>query len=170
MEVKPLAVIFDEDDWQALLDSEDITQDEYDAWSDATEDYQFDQRWEAEVRKRASAMAADANDSLQTAKDLRKLIINHGGISSSDYEDMPAKYIRKSGFALDAIATEIGFADDTEAYEAIQQAERILRDRPIVSGRPVNFRVKDCLAAASAQLCEEKGRKWDPGFEEEVPF
>lgn len=158
MSIQPLEAIFDSSDWSALLQSGDINQDEFDAWTSAASDYEFDQRWDIEVRTRAASLATTANEGLDLARSLRRRILESGGISKSDH-DIPSKYIRKSGFPMDCIAEEVGFADDRAMLEAIESSEELIGRLPIVSGKRISkFRVKDFLIEANDSLVDERGR------------
>lgn len=169
MGIASLAELFEEGDWTALLDSGDITQDEFEAWSDASEDFAFEQNWEREVFQRASSLAAAANDGVDLARDLRRRVIDAGGISGSDYESIPAKYKRRDGYPMDEICAEVGFEDDAALFLAIQEAEEVLRGLPIVNGKRVaKFRVKDFLTEANNRIVQSRERKFET--DEEVPF
>ena len=90
--------------------------------------WEIDQRIKSEFKGLASMLAFEANEELQYARELLREILEHGGIRSSDFENIPPKYKRKSGRGLDEIACDMQLGSDEELYQKIQGAE-LIRDR-----------------------------------------
>ncbi len=187
MNIQPLEAIFDSSDWQALLQSGDISQDEFDVYNDAADDLALEARWNVEVRKHAAALADTHNESVSMARALRARIVAHGGLSPQyikrwdgkswikkvieEYESIPTKYKRKNGFAADEIASELDFEDDRALLKAIEDAEVVLSGLPVVSGKRLSkYRVIDWVVEAERRLNDECGRTWEAQPGDEVPF
>ncbi len=179
-QIPALESLFDDMDWAALLKSGQINQDEYDIYTDSAADLAFESRWELEVRKIASSIASEMNDNIDQARELRRRILEAGGIRSSDYEAIPAKYKRIEGRSMDDLATEIGFASDRDLFEAIEVAEEVISKLPRsgLSGKVCSrFRICDCMIEAEMRIISERGQNGNsalPNSEscenEEVPF
>ena len=106
------------------------------------------------------------------ARQLRRDIIAHGGISHADHESIPGKYKRKDGQPLDCIAQEMGYNSDNALMLDIDGAENQLRQLPIVNGKRVQFyRIKDFEYTAEVNLLDEHNlRTWKDEQGEDCPF
>ena len=121
----------------------------------------------ADIQSMAVQLAAEANEAVELARELRRSIIEHGGISSSSYESIPAWYKRLDGYTLDELAQELGYTDDAELESEIQGAENVIRRLPVVRGKRLqSFRVKDMIDEAENLLLTA----YDDIYADEAPF
>lgn len=119
-----------------------------------------------EIGELASFMTEEANESIELARELRRRVIEYGGISKSSYERIPVHYRRRDGYALDCLATELGYADEDALYLAIQGAENVLRRLPVIRGKRVKkYRQKDFIDTAEACYIDYSADEF-----EDVPF
>ena len=121
----------------------------------------------AELNEAAAYLAAEANEGVELARELRRDIISHGGIRRSSYRGIPAHYKRLDGYGLDELAQEMGYADEDALFLEIESAENVIRGLPVVRGKRLQtFRVKDMIARAEEMLLTA----YDDVYDESVPF
>lgn len=169
--LRPLYEILTTEDLAALTAAGTLTTEEVQNLKDQQEQAQIDLDWHKLVQQRCRALLAEKNDNISQARKLRRQVVAHGGISKSDYEDIPAKYKRKAGLSLDQIASELDYADDTALALDIDSAENILKQLPIVNSKRVQYyRIKDMIADAEESLLEEHGRIWQDDQNDDCPF